>query len=252
MKNKLVITAFFSILFLGNQLLYAQQPPMKIDSATLTKDENKEGEMEEEIPHPFFTHMGMPEAKGSYSLRLTALGTKGLEGKTNGDFAFHFETGLSKTIGLHIRNDRFLQNPATEIMFQFAVLTSKNGMNGIAALIEFEMPTSKDAKRINTLVGFSSTLGSSRVAFNQVVHYNPREDMVDGSVALVLAASKKIFFVAELLGYRMPDGTVVLNPLAGIKVRLNKNIIIGVGYQRAVTNMKDYKSQSFFQPDLSW
>ncbi len=205
-----------------------------------------------EIPHPFFTHMGMPEAVGAYSLRTAALLTKQVDGKTKGDFAFHFETGLSKSVGLHIRNDRFLMNSATEIMFQFAVLRSKNGMNGISALIEFEVPTNKGVKRLNTLVGFSSSLGNSRLAFNQVLHYNPRSDMVDGSIALVFKVTPKIFLAAEILGTRMPDGGVILNPLAGVKLRLNKNIILGLGYMRPVTTNKDFSSQSIFQPEFGW
>ncbi len=247
----------FIIFSVSTYSAYSQQmPKMKPNSANVKKQnaDDKRNRMsgDEEIPHPFFTHMGMPEAVGTYSLRTAALLTKQVDGKTKGDFAFHFETGLSKPVGLHIRNDRFLMNPATEIMFQFAVIRSKNGMNGISTLIEFEVPTNKGVKRINTLVGFSSALGNSRMAFNQVLHYNPRTDMVDGSIALVFKATPKIFLVAEMLGTRMPDGGVVLNPLAGVKVRLNKNIILGLGYMRPVTTNKDFSSQSIFQPDFGW
>lgn len=247
--KKFFLTICFAI-FAGSLSLFAQMP-IKMDSATTTTMPTTT-KMDEELPHPFFTHMGMPEAVGTYSLRTAALLTKQTDGTTKGDFAFHFETGLSKTVGLHIRNDRFLMNPTTEIMFQFAVLRSKNGMNGISTLIEFEVPTSKGVKRINTLVGFSSTLSNSKVAFNQVLHYNPRADMVDGSVALVFKATSKIFLVAEMLGTRMPDGIVMLNPLAGVKVRLNKNIILGLGYMRPVTTNKEFSSQTIFQPDFAW
>lgn len=251
--NKFFLTIVWVVLF-GSVSLFAQQMPMKMDSANTT---NKRAmptniQMDEEIPHPFFTHMGMPEAVGTFSLRTAALVTKQVDGRTKGDFAFHFETGLSRTVGIHIRNDRFLMNPTTEIMFQFAVIKSKSGMNGISTLIEFEIPTSKGVKRINTLVGFSSTLGNSRVAFNQVLHYNPRVDMLDGSIALVFKVTSKIFLVTEMLGTRMPDGIVMLNPLAGVKVRLNKNIILGLGYMRPVTTNKEFSSQSIFQPDFGW
>lgn len=80
-------------------------PKMNTDSVKVKSQyaSDKSGEMgdEEEIAHPFFTHMGIPEAVGTYSLRLAALATE-MDGRTKGDFAFHFETGLSKYVGLHI------------------------------------------------------------------------------------------------------------------------------------------------------
>lgn len=251
--TKKIFLTFYCAIFTGSITLFGQTP-MKMDSASTTAPAmpTSGGSMDVEIPHPFFTHMGMPEGIGTYSLRTAALLTKQTNGTTKGDFAFHFETGLSKTVGVHIRNDRFLMNPSTEVMFQFAVLQSKNGMNGISTLIEFEIPTSKGVKRINTLVGFSSALSNSRVAFNQVLHYNPRADMVDGSVALVFKATSKIFLVAEMLGTRMPDGVVFLNPIAGVKVRLNKYVVLGLGYMKPVTTNKEFSSQTVFQPDFGW
>ncbi|RTL47556.1 MAG: hypothetical protein EO766_08955 [Hydrotalea sp. AMD] len=250
--KKFFLTVCFAILF-GSLSLFAQQMPMKMDSAiTHTTTMPTTTKMDEELPHPFFTHMGMPEAVGTYSLRTAALLTKQTDGATKGDFAFHFETGLSRIVGLHIRNDRFLMNPSTEIMFQFAVLRSKNGMNGISTLIEFEVPTNKGVRRINTLVGFSSALSSSRVSFNQVLHYNPRVDMLDGSVAVVFKVTQKIFLVAEMLGTRMSDGTTMLNPVAGVKLRLNKYVVLGLGYMKPVTNTKEFSSQTIFQPEFGW
>ena len=78
-------------------------------------------------------------------------------------------------------------------MFQFAVIRSKDGMSGFSPIIQFEIPTKKGGSRINTLVGFSTALVKSPFAFNQVLHYNPREDMVDGGVAFVYKVSKKVF-----------------------------------------------------------
>ena len=85
---------------------YSQQMPnMNNDSANIKTSQMGD---DEEIAHPFFTHMGMPEAVGTYSLRTSALLTKPMDGKSKGDFAFHLETGLTKFVGLHIRNDRYL------------------------------------------------------------------------------------------------------------------------------------------------
>ena len=111
---------------------------------------------EKELAHPFFTHMGMPDPVGSYSLRVPLTVTEvnatevdgiKVDGKTQADFGFHLETGLSKTIGLHIRNDRFLNDSHTEIMFQFVAIKSKDGMSGFCPIIEFEVPTHKGVKR---------------------------------------------------------------------------------------------------------
>jgi hypothetical protein len=228
-------------------------PKMNTDSAKVKNADGKRSQMsdDEEIAHPFFTHMGMPEAVGIYSLRLAALATR-MDGNTKGDFAFHFETGLSKIVGLHIRNDRFLDNTHTEIMFQFAVIKSKDGMSGFSPIIEFEIPTKKGARRINTLVGFSTALVRSRFAINQVIHYNPREDMVDGSAALVYKAGKKIFFVMEILGSKMVNEQAIINLLGGIKVKLNNNFTLGIGYQQPVTTNKDFSSQYIFPADMEW
>lgn len=244
-----VSLCYFIVLSLGIFSAYSQQmPKMNTDSAG--KNKSQMGD-DEEIAHPFFTHMGMPEAVGVYSLRLAALATR-MDGKTKGDFAFHFETGLSKFVGLHIRNDRFLDNTHSEIMFQFAVIRSKDGMSGFSPIIEFEIPTKKGASRINTLVGFSTALVKSRFAFNQVLHYNPREDMVDGSAAFVYKVSKKVFFVAEVLGEKMPDQQGIINLLGGVKVKINKNMLLGIGYQQPITKNKDFSSQYIFQPDMEW
>jgi hypothetical protein len=233
---------------------YSQQmPKMNTDSAKGKNVNDKGSQMsdDEEIAHPFFTHMGMPEAVGTYSLRLAALATR-MDGKTKSDFAFHFETGLSKFVGLHIRNDRFLDNTHTEIMFQFAAIRSKDGMSGFSPIIEFEIPTKRGASRINTLVGFSTAVVRSRFAFNQVLHYNPREDMMDGSAALVYKLSKKTFFVVEILGNKMQDAQAVINLLGGVKIKLNKYIILGIGYQQPITTNKEFSSQYIFQPDMEW
>ena len=228
---------------------------MNVDSAKV-KSQNasdKMGQMsdDKDLAHPFFSHMGMPHEVGSFSLRLSALATR-IDGKTKGDFAFHFETGLSKFIGLHIRNDRFLQESHTEIMFQFAAIKSKDGMSGFSPIIEFEIPTKKGATRINTLVGFSTAIVGSHLAFNQAFHYNPYDDMVEGDAALVFKAGKRVFLIAEILGEKMPHEQAIINLVGGIKIKLNENFMLGIGYQQPVTTNKDFSYQFIFQPDMEW
>jgi hypothetical protein len=71
---------------------------------------------EAELPHPFFTHMGLPEGVGNFNLRVLGLATR-TEGRTEGDFAFHLETGLTPTIGLqgqrHPRGDQASRHRGT-------------------------------------------------------------------------------------------------------------------------------------------
>jgi len=270
-KNLSLILKFFQVslsclivLSLSTFSAYSQQmPKMNTDSSSAKNQkmknidkpvgnmDNPMGNMEEEVAHPFFTHMGIPEAVGMYSLRLSALSTQ-MDGKSKPDFGIHFETGLSKFVGLHIRNDRVLYNAHTEIMFQFAAIRSKNGMNGFSPIIEFEIPTHKGEKYFNTLVGFSTTLSNSHIAFNQVFHYSPREGMVEGSAALVYKIGKRIFLVAEIQGEKMEGETIALNLVGGVKMKLNKYLIIGLGYQQPISGVRDFSSQYIFQPDLEF
>lgn len=125
-------------------------------------------------------------------------------------------------------------------------------MNGFAPLIEFEVPTRSGASRVNTLVGFTTSLGASKWAFNQVVHYDPKEDMLDGSVALVLKASRFVFPVLELLGEGGTGVSSAVNVLAGIKVRVRAGINLGVAYQIPVTVRKDFSRQVVVGPDFDW
>jgi hypothetical protein len=207
---------------------------------------------EPELPHPFFTHMGLPEGVGVFNLRTLGLATRA-DGTTKADFAFHLEMGLTRRIGLHIRNDQFRTNPRTEAMFQFTALESKNGMMGFAPIIEFEFPTRSGAgSRIETLVGFTSTLGGRNAVFNQVLHYNPAEDGVDASAALVFRLGPRIFPIVEVLGEGARGAPTVVNVLGGLKVRLREWLHLGLALQFPLTNAKDFSSQGAFGPDFEW
>lgn len=234
---------------------HGQEPPQNSASPAMGQNrDERTGKMgvDEEVAHPFFTHMGMPEAVGVFNLRLAGLATR-VDGRTEGDFAFHLETGLTKSIGLHVRNDRFLDKPRTEVMFQFAALRSKDGMSGFSPIIEFEFPTrSGDGKRINTLVGFSTALTNSNVSFSQVLHYNPREDMVDGSAALVFKVGRRCYSVVEVLAEAMRGDRPIVNVLLGLKVRVNDGLLLGLAFQVPTTSRKDFSSQMVFQPDREW
>jgi hypothetical protein len=207
---------------------------------------------EGEAPHPFLTHMGVPEGVGVFALRVTALTTRA-DGKSVGDFGFHLEMGLTKTIGLHIRNDAVRSNSYTEAMFQFAAITSKDGMSGFGPLIEFEFPTHSGAgSRIGSLIGFTTALANPRVSFNQVLHYNPREDAVEGSAALVARIAKGVFPVVEVLGEGGRGATAAIGLLAGLKVRVRDGINLGLAYQFPLSNRRDFTSRVLLQPEFEW
>lgn len=207
---------------------------------------------EGEAPHPFLTHMGVPEGVGVFALRVSLLTTRA-DGKSTSDFGFHLETGLTKTIGLHIRNDAFLTNPRTEAMFQFAAIMSKDGMSGFAPLIEFEFPTHSGAgSRIEELVGFSTALANPRVSFNQVLHYSPREDAAEGSAALVARVAKGVFPVVEVLGSGGGETATMFGLLVGLKVHVREGINLGVAYQFPLTTSREFTSRVLFQPGFEW
>lgn len=243
----------------GKAMKIGQDKKMAADGQTMKMGQDKKMPMAgqammkmgegEEVAHPFFTHMGLPEGVGTHSLRLSGL-VNNDQGRTGSDFAFHYETGLTDTIGLHIRNNGFTTTPHTEAMFQFAAIKSKNGMNGFAPIIEFEFPTHSGAQGINTLVGFSTMFSSTRSAFDQVLHYSPKEDMWEGSAAFVWKASPKLYPVVEVLGEAGKGVSPMMNVLSGLKLRVKPNLLAGLGYQAPVTSRKDFASQWVFQLEM--
>lgn len=236
------------ILLGGTALGDVARPLLAQDASAMATAEPAK---EEEIPHPFFTHMGLPEGVGNFNLRLLGLAARA-DGQSTGDFALHLETGITKNIGLHIRNDRARTNDKTEAMFQYTALISNDGMSGFAPIIEFEVPTRSGASRINTLVGYTASLGAPRWAFNHVLHYDPREDMIDASAAIVVGASRTVFPVLELLGEGGKDRAAAVVVLAGFKVRLQDWLIGGVAIQLPITRSKEFNSQLAFGPDFEW
>ena len=139
-------------------------------------------------------------------------------------------------------------------MFQFAAIRSKDKMSGFSPLIEFEFPTKSGGDRhINVLVGFTTALANSKkMAFNQALHYNPREEEYEYNASFVMKIGKRIFPVVELFGEALPHEQPLLNVLAGVKVAVSKKLILGVAFQAPVTTRKDFSWQLIFQPDIEW
>jgi hypothetical protein len=252
MKYSIICIALLFI-FIFNQSVFSQNnDTMKMQQQPSNEKNMKMGNEMEEVAHPFFSHMGVPDAVGAFNLRLSGLLTNN-EGKKDGDFAFHFETGLTNSIGLHIRNDGFLDRNHTELMFQFAALRSKDKMSGFSPLIEFEFPTNKGGDRhTNVLIGFTTALANSTMAFNQALHYNSRTEEYEVNGAFVVKVGGRIYPVIEIFGEAMPHEQPLFNLLGGIKVRINKILILGVAFQAPITERKDFTWQLVFQPDIEW
>ena len=251
--RKCINFSLSSIIILCISILSAHSQVMpKMNMDTISDKQKNINDMKnmEMLPMPFFTHMGIPYDVGTYGLRIAALATKN-EGKTNAEFNFQFETGLSKTVGLFLGGEGLFDHATLEAMVQFLVWKSKNGMNGISPIIEFEFPLAMDATRkVYTLVGFATTLSNSHVAFNQVLHYSPIEELEEGSASIVFKVSERIFLVSEISGVTQKGESPIFNILGGVKVKLAKNILLGFGYQLPLTTNRDYSSRFAFQPNM--
>jgi hypothetical protein len=247
---------FFTFCLFGPGIISTfgqQKPKMNMDTSAVKQEGMKDiKEMHDQmtLPMAFFTHMGIPLNVGTYSLRAAVLLSQN-PGKTNTQFDFQFETGLSKTVGLFIGGEGLFNKPTLEAMVQFLVLKSKNGMNGFSPIIEFEFPLGKEPTRsVYTLVGYAATFSNSRLAVNHVLHYSPAEELAEGSVSMVVKVWKPIYFVTEISGVTRKDTRPVFNVLGGVKVSLNKNFSLGFAFQLPLTNNRNYSSQYIFQPNI--
>lgn len=251
--SAILLFCVLTVLMLNGTPAYSQgMPGMNKDTSVVKKKAMKEMQDQMMLPMPFFTHMAMPLEVRSFNLRAALLPTTS-DGKTSTEFNVQFTTGLSKTVGLFLGAAGAFDGPTLEAMFQFLVWKSKNGMNAFSPIIEFEFPLAKDAKRkVYTLVGFATTISNAKIAFNQVIHYSPLEDLAEGSVSLVAKASNRIFLVAEISGVTQKGEGPIFNILGGIKLKLNQHFMIGIGYQLPVTTNREFLSQYIFQPDISW
>src|SRR5512133_468964 len=134
-----------------------------------------------DLPHPFFTHMGMPDPVGHYAVRVSGIAIRD-EGRTKGDFGLHLETGLMPRLGLHIRNDQVLTGDHTEIMLQYAAIQSRDGMSGIAPFGEVEIPM-RGGVKFYGLLGLSAMWMAPRFELNGSLEYSPAEKGLEGSVS---------------------------------------------------------------------
>lgn len=227
-----------------------QRSKMNMDVAGSVPQQMQNADMQTMLPMPFFTHMGLPFAIGTYGVRIAVLPTQ-IDGAIKTAFNFQCETGLSKTVGLFLGGDGLFDAPTLEAMFQFLALKSNDGMSGFSPIIEFEFPTMKDApRRLYTLVGIATTISSSTLACNQVLHYSPLEDLGEGSVSLLLKASQRIFLISEISGVVEQSAGPIFNLLVGVKIKIAENVFVGFAYQLPLTENRDFSSRYVFQPNV--
>jgi hypothetical protein len=225
------------------------QDTMKSAEPNQAKMNMDEGEMD--MVHPFFTHMGMPEAVGHSALRLSGVSTRE-EGDTRGDFGFHLETGLADRIGLHIRNDRVVNNAHTEIMLQYAAIRSQDGMSGFSPFVELEVPTREDQQHAYGLFGFSTMWTTHGLELNQSLEYSPAENALEGSFSMVGKVGQRLFPVVEFIFTAAEGAPPQDSMIGGLKYRINKYTAFGIGYQFPVTVAREFNHQVLLQMDIEW
>jgi hypothetical protein len=196
--------------------------------------------------------MGVPEAVGTYDLRLSGIAVNG-DSDRDAEMGFHLETGLTDTIGFHMRNNAFFRQRRTEFMLQFAGLRSDDRMSGVSPLVELEVPTqSVHGTAVNTFVGVSTSLENKNAGFSQDLEYSPNEESVEGEAAFVFRAGESLFPVIEINAEAGKDEKPIINQLVGLKVQVSKGLFLGVAGEVPLTANKDFSSQIILQAEVRW
>ena len=209
------------------------------------------GERRMDLAHPFFTHMGMPEGVGNYALRLAGVSTTEDE-DTDGDFGVHLETGLTRTIGLHIRNQEVLTEPHTEVTFQFAAVSSQDGMSGFSPFMELEIPTHEGENTFYAIVGFSTAWTTPRFAFNQSLEYSPKEDGLEGSASLVAMVGSRLFPVVEFIGEGAEGSPSLYSAMGGLKGRIDEHFLVGLALELPTSDAREFDYRILLETDIEW
>lgn len=203
------------------------------------------GEEGEAFVHPFLAHMGLPDALGEVSLRLTGFRQRDGSGATYGDTAYHLEAGLGHRLGLHMRADGLKHEDYSEVMLQYAVLEDAGMRNGLAVFGQVSIPSGPvGGNRYKGLVGVSGTLTyRDRMTWNADVHYDPKDEMGEYESAFVFRGTDQLFPVLEVRGeYASHEMSAYLLP--ALKVRAGSNAAFGIGYQIAASHDREYETET--------
>lgn len=202
--------------------------------------------------HPFLAHMGMPEGPSEVSVRLMSVEERNV-GVAGGTYGFHFEVGIIDRLGLHLRNDAVKTHSKTEMMLQYAVLKSNDGLSGISLVAELEFPTGSTlSNRTEGLYGVSfAYLWVPALAINSTIHYNPDEKAAEWEIAFVGRLTEKIFPVLEFSGENTQEASLT-SALFAWKFRVPDNNSLGVAYRIPITTNREFDSQLMLQAEFNF
>lgn len=197
--------------------------------------------------HPFLSHMALADSPGEVSFRLNGMQVRNAENLTT-DFGYHIEAGIVKNLGIHLRSDGIKTNQFSEIMLMYNVLTDKSGDNGVSVFGQLSIPTgSIQANTYKKFLGIGArTTLYPLLVFNGDVHYNFKDKTAEYEGSLVFKATDLIFPILEARGELTEENTS-LYLLPAINFRIQKNQTIGLGFQIAVSEVREYDVQSLIQ-----
>lgn len=208
--------------------------------------------MEDMFVHPFLAHMSLPDPVGEVSLRVTGYRAR-MNGMTQGDFAVHIETALFKKLGLHLRADGIRYEEFSEIMLQYTVAGDKESRHGIAVFGQLSVPTGMvSSEQYKGLFGASvrHTVRNFMV-WDGNVHYDPKDKMVEFENAFVFRASESLYPILEIRGETDNEMTMAYL-MPALKFKINDHSAIGVGFQAAILDMRDYDTQALLSYDFAF
>ncbi len=213
------------------------------------------------LPHPFLSHMGIPDEPGSVSIRAAVYrqGRRGENAWTDG--AFHLEAGLLPRLGIHFRSDAVMQDPRLDIMAMFAVLRDEENANGVSVFAAGEVAAGTvpgGERDVESAFGLSGRKSfGSAVTADADAHYMPTMKMFEYEAAAVASVRGYFYPAAEFSGEYMlsQEGMPATNSsygFAGIKFKLKGAVYFGVGYQFGVTAEREFDNRALLQLDTDW
>ncbi|HED05442.1 MAG TPA: hypothetical protein ENI61_02010 [Ignavibacteria bacterium] len=246
-KNVFLIPLVLLILSVSN--LFGEDTTFIYRSNEPSQDkiEVKSNEHSDIFVHPFFSHMALADNPGEVSFRFTGIQRREGENLSN-DFGLHIEAGLLSGLGLHLRTDGIKNETFSELMLMYNVVTTDNENFGISIFGQLSIPTGSTER--NTYKGLFG-VGIKKafhtyVVFNGDIHYDPKDDMAEYEGSFVFKASDFLYPIIEARGEITPDGTSVYL-LPAIKFRIQDNQTIGVGFQIALADEREYGIEAVLQ-----
>jgi len=208
--------------------------------------------MKDMFVHPILAHMSLPDPVGEVSLRVTGYRTR-MNGMTQGDYAVHIEAALFKRVGLHLRADGIRYEDFSEIMLQYMVAADKGSRNGVAVFGQISVPTGMvTSEQYKGLFGASARLTARNfMVWDGNVHYDSKDQMAEFENAFVFRASESLYPILEMRGQTDKEMTMAYL-MPALKFKINDRAAIGVGFQAAILDNRDYDTQALLTYDFAF